>query len=302
VNESGLNPQLTALLNSFVYFVKVEKGMAENSVESYRGDIQDFLQYNTKAIADYTPEDITEYLATLSGLGLANTSLARKRVALKQFFGFLQDNEVIPGLDFEKVPKIKLGKYLPDVLDVDTMLKLLDGLPTETCLERRNKVMLELLYGTGMRVSELLGLSVHDINFTDQVILVRGKGSKQRFVPYVDVLQQLLSAYLTQTRPELLKFKNSDLVFLNNRGGKLSRMGFWKILQKQALEAGLKQQITPHTFRHSFATHLLEAGVNLRIVQALLGHSSLNTTQIYTHIDTKYILEIHKCYHPRAKL
>jgi integrase/recombinase XerD len=118
----------------------------------------------------------------------------------------------------------------------------------------------------------------------------------------VDVLQQLLSTYLAQTRPELLKFKNSDLVFLNNRGGKLSRMGFWKILQKQALKAGLKQQITPHTFRHSFATHLLEAGVNLRIVQALLGHSSLNTTQIYTHIDTKYILEIHKCYHPRAKV
>lgn len=302
MNESGLNHQLTALLNSFVYFVKVEKGMAENSVESYRGDIRDFLLYNTRAIVDYTPEDITEYLATLAGLGLANTSLARKRVALKQFFGFLQDNEVIPCLDFDKVPRIKLGKYLPDVLDVDTMLSLLDGLPTETCLERRNKVMLELLYGTGMRVSELLGLSVHDINFTDQVILVRGKGSKQRFVPYVDVLQELLRAYLAQTRPELLKFKNSDLLFLNNRGGKLSRMGFWKILQKQALKAGLKQQITPHTFRHSFATHLLEAGVNLRIVQSLLGHSSLNTTQIYTHVDTKYILEIHKCYHPRAKI
>jgi len=237
--------------------------MAENSVESYRRDIFDYLGWNGRPIEEHQAEQVSKYLVELMEAGLVNTSIARKRIALKQFFGFLADSGKDVNVDFDQVPKIKLRKHLPDFLDVETMLRFLDGLPNTTVLQRRNRAMLELLYCTGLRVSELLGLTTHDFNFTENVILVRGKGSKQRFVPFVESV--------------------SD-----------------KILRQAALEAGLKQEITPHTFRHSFATHLLEGGVNLRIVQVLLGHASLNTTQIYTHVDTRYLVETHRVYHPRA--
>ncbi|MFO8144377.1 MAG: tyrosine recombinase [Candidatus Syntrophosphaera sp.] len=300
MTDHKLDPSLTSLLNSFIYHIRVEKGMAENSVESYRRDVLDFLLWKTKKISSYGAQDITEYLAELVEAGLVNTSVARKRVALKQFFLFLQDNDTPVDVDFDSVPKIRLSQHLPDFLSVEAMLDLLNGLPAETNLEKRNQVMLEVLYCTGMRISELLSLTTHDINAEEQVFLVRGKGSKQRFVPYVDSVAALLKSYLLQVRPALLKFNQSDILFLNNRGSKLSRMGFWKILRKITLEAGIRQEITPHTFRHSFATHLLEGGVNLRIVQVLLGHSSLNTTQIYTHVDTRYLVETHRMYHPRA--
>ncbi len=300
MTDDLLTPQLISLLNGFTYFIKVEKGMAENSVSSYQRDIRDFLLWKTQPIADYTAQDLTAYLAELAEVGLVNASLARKRVAVKQFFCWLEDNEEPVGLDFDQVPKIRLGQHLPDFLDVEAMLGLLDGLPTTTTLEKRNKTMLELLYGTGMRISELLGLATRDVNAEEQVVLVRGKGSKQRFVPYPDSVGAWLHSYLLQVRPVLLQTKQTDVLFLNQHGGKLSRMGFWKILRKITLEAGITQEITPHTFRHSFATHLLEGGVNLRIVQVLLGHSSLNTTQIYTHVDTRYLIETHRMYHPRA--
>ncbi len=274
--------------------------MAENSIESYRRDVFDYLGWNALPLEKHEAEQVSTYLAELLDAGLVNTSIARKRVALKQFFGFLADNGTSVSVDFDQVPKIRLSQHLPDFLDLETMLGFLDGLPRETVLHRRNRAMLELLYCTGLRVSELLGLTTHDVSFDQSVLLVRGKGSKQRFVPFVDSVSDILKEYLAQTRPALLQLSHTDVLFLNNRGGKLSRMGFWKILRLAAREAGLKQEITPHTFRHSFATHLLEGGVNLRIVQVLLGHASLNTTQIYTHVDTRYLLETHRMYHPRA--
>lgn len=274
--------------------------MAENSIESYKRDIRDYLEFCPKAVDQHVADDLVRYLIALSDIGLVSTSIARKRIAIKQFFLFLSENDYQIKLDFDRVPKIKLSEHLPDVIDVESMLGFLNGLPVSNPLEVRNKLMFEMLYATGMRISELLGLSTHDINLTENVILVRGKGSKQRYVPYVDSLSLWIERYWKQQRPVLLKFKNTDVFFLNNRGGKLSRMGFWKLLRKAALEGKLRQEITPHTFRHSFATHLLEAGVNLRIVQALLGHASLNTTQIYTHVDIRHLMETHKVYHPRA--
>ena len=160
--------------------------------------------------------------------------------------------------------------------------------------------MMELLYATGMRCSELLGLTIHDLHQSKCMILVRGKGSKQRYVPYYKVLNPLLDKYLSTHRPVLLGINQGDTLFLNRSGGPLSRMGFWKILKQACFRAGIKHDISPHTFRHSFATHLLEAGVNLRVVQSLLGHSSINTTQIYTHVDTRWLVETHRQYHPRA--
>ncbi len=269
-------------------------------MDSYITDIQDFLLFARDDVSHISECDLTTYFITLQELGMVNTSLARKRVSIKQFFEYLSDQDVPIAIDFDKVPKIKLSKHLPDVLSVEEMFILLDSIPLESALEKRNKVMMELLYATGMRISELLGLSLHDLNMKDNVALVRGKGRKQRYVPFVNSVALLLDSYIHQVRPAILKFNNSDILFLNSRGSKLSRMGFWKILKAAVINAGIKKEITPHTFRHSFATHLLEAGVNLRIVQVLLGHSSLNTTQIYTHVDTKYLVETHRMYHPRA--
>ena len=274
--------------------------MAKNSIDSYRSDIRDFLLFIQKDISLYQTDDLVKYLLALQELGLVNTSIARKRVALGQFFGYLNDNDVPIKVDLDQIPRLKLGVHLPDYLSVEEMFNLLGSLPTKTPLEVRNKLMMELLYATGMRISELLGLTLHDLNLTDRVILVHGKGSKQRYVPFVDSLDELFVRYINQARPIILKLKQSEHLFLNVRGGKMSRMGFWKILRLAVISAGIKKDVTPHTFRHSFATHLLEAGVNLRIVQALLGHASINTTQIYTHVDMRRLIETHALYHPRA--
>ncbi|HRY83213.1 MAG TPA: tyrosine recombinase [Candidatus Cloacimonadota bacterium] len=288
-------------LNSFLYYLKVEKGLAPKSIEAYGRDLRDFLEYDPKRPEDYDSRDVTNYLVELQYLGLVNTSLARKRVAIKQFFGFLDDNGIGIKVDFDRIPKIKLSQHFPDFLTVEEMLSLLDGLPLETPLQLRNKVMFELLYGCGLRISELLGLTTHDINLGEQIVLVRGKGSKQRYVPFLDSLSALLNQYLEQARPVIIKFKRTDILFPSVRVKQMSRMGFWKILREEALKANITKTLTPHTFRHSFATHLLEGGVNLRIVQALLGHASLDTTQIYTHVDTRHLIETHKVYHPRAQ-
>lgn len=299
--KAEIDPAQRALLNNFLYHLKVERGMAANSLEAYERDLRDFLAYyQGLASASFTAEHIVRYLSTLQELGLENSSIARKLVAMRQFFGFLSENELPVNVDFDLVPQIKIGQTLPDTLSVKDMKILLDSLPMDSSLNYRNKVMMELLYATGMRISELLGLTLHDFVPNQRMILVRGKGSKQRYVPYHASLEPLLQQYLSLHRPILLKFQQNEILFLNRFGNRLSRMGFWKILQKACLEAGLKHDVSPHTFRHSFATHLLEAGVNLRIVQGLLGHSSINTTQIYTHVDMRWLVETHRQYHPRA--
>ncbi|MCK9585064.1 MAG: tyrosine recombinase [Candidatus Cloacimonetes bacterium] len=298
--KAEIEPANKSLLAAFLYHLKVERGMAVNSIEAYEGDISDFLVFDPKAAEDYLPDDLVQYFLALQELGLQNTSMARKRVALKQFFEYLLIADYPIKLDFDLVPTIKIDSYLPDTISVEEMKELLDSLPMDTSLSFRNKVMMELLYATGMRVSELLGLTIHDIYFDEVMILVRGKGSKQRYVPYLKSLNPLLTTYLNLHRNVLLKEKRSDMLFLNRLGGGLSRMGFWKILRQACIKAGIKRDVSPHTFRHSFATHLLEAGVGLRIVQSLLGHSSINTTQIYTHVDTRWLIETHRQYHPRA--
>lgn len=299
-NKDPLSPQLISLLNSFLYHLKVEKGMAQNSIDAYKRDILGFLDDNPRDISSYVADDIIAYLLQLQQVGLVNTSIARKRVALGQFFKFLKENEISININLELIPRIKIGTHLPDYLTVEEMFTLLSSLGEATPLEIRNKLMMELLYATGMRISELLGLTLRDLNLQERLILVHGKGSKQRFVPYVDALDPLWEKYLKQSRLLILKFKTSDFVFVNVRGEKLSRMGFWKILRQAVIAAGIKKDVTPHTFRHSFATHLLDAGVNLRIVQSLLGHASINTTQIYTHVDLRKMIQTHLLYHPRA--
>ncbi len=294
-----MNKYNLALINSFKYHLQVEKGLSENSVESYLHDINDFANFIDKKVDIIGNNDIINYLVNLQEIGLLNSSIARKRSSIKSFFRFLLDDGIEIEVVLNDIPNIKYSQKIPQILSVQEMLKLLDAIPTEKTTDIRNKAMLELMYASGLRVSEIINVSIHDVYWDENLVRITGKGRKQRIVPIAANSFPFIKNYLQTARKKLKKDKNIDLLFLNIRGDKLSRMGIWKIISKLALQAGIKQHISPHTFRHSFATHLLEAGANLRVVQMLLGHSSINTTQIYTNIDRKFIEKEHRLYFPR---
>ena len=264
------------------------------------GDLEDVICYLDKRLERISNNDIIDYLVNLQEIGLQNSSIARKRSSIKMLFKFLEEEEIEVIVEIDKIPPIKYSQKLPDVLSLDEMFKLLDNIPTEKPTDMRNKAMLELMYASGLRISELINLSIHDIYWDEEVVRVLGKGSKQRDVPIAGKSLKFIHKYFHQARNELKKEKSTDYLFLNRFGNKLSRMGVWKVIDKLSLQVGIKKHVSPHTFRHSFATHLLEAGANLRVVQMLLGHASINTTQIYTNIDRSFIIKEHKLYHPRG--
>jgi integrase/recombinase XerD len=289
-----------AYLNNFRYHLRVEKGLSENSVSSYYSDLQDFLGYVGMTIEQILVKDVIDYFVELQHLGLENSTIARKRSSIKAFIKFLEEEEIDLQLNFSQIPAIKYSQKLPDVLNVREMLKLLDSIDASSALGARNKAMLELMYACGLRISEVIDLTIHDIIWEENLVRVTGKGSKQRIVPIAEASMHYLQSYYSDRRKELLKEKQTAQLFLNRFGNKLSRMGIWKILDKQSKLAGISKHVSPHTMRHSFATHLLEAGANLRVVQMLLGHASINTTQIYTNIDNRFIIKEHRLYHPRG--
>jgi len=289
-----------AYLNSFRYHLQVEKGLSKNSIDSYLSDLKDMLGYVDRQIESITDKQVIDYFISLQQLGLENSSIARKRSSLKALVKFLEEEEIELSLDFSQIPTIKYSQKLPDVLSVREMLKLLNSIDLTTALGARNKAMLELMYASGLRISEIIELTMHDLIWEEKLVRVMGKGSKQRLVPVAEESLHYIRKYYDYDRSLLLKEQQCAYIFLNRFGGKLSRMGIWKVLDKQVKLAGLKKHVSPHTMRHSFATHLLEAGANLRVVQLLLGHSSINTTQIYTNIDTRFIIKEHKLYHPRG--
>ncbi|MDP8268434.1 MAG: tyrosine recombinase [Candidatus Tenebribacter davisii] len=289
-----------ALLQNYQFHLKVEKGLSENSIESYENDICNLLTQVDKEIEKITNKDIINFFVSLQELGLTNATIARKRSSIRSYLKFLIEEEISISTDADDIPKIKPSHRLPDVLSVKQMLKLLDGIPIQKPTDLRNKAMLELMYATGTRISETINLSIHDIYWDEKVIRILGKGGKQRVVPVVQFSLNHLDNYINSARNILRKDHNTDILFLNKFGNKLSRMGIWKVINKLTHEVGISKHVSPHTFRHSFATHLLEAGANLRVVQMLLGHSSINTTQIYTNIDNKFIMQEHRLYHPRG--
>ncbi|MBC8385462.1 MAG: tyrosine recombinase [Candidatus Cloacimonetes bacterium] len=295
-----LSPHNSALLNSYLYHLKVEKGLAENSLESYTHDIRDFLFFFNNKVENCVSQDIINYFINLQELGLSNSSIARKRSALKSFYNFLDEEEIKLKFSFEQIPKRKYIQKLPEVLSIKEMMKLLDNIGTDDPIGMRNKAILELMYASGLRISETLNLSIHDVYWNEQVVRVMGKGRKQRVVPVAEKSLNFVLTYYQEARNILKKEQEVDLLFLNKFGRKLSRMGIWKMIDKLSLETGIKKHVSPHTIRHSFATHLLEAGANLRVVQMLLGHASINTTQIYTNIDRNFIIKEHRLYHPRG--
>lgn len=292
-------------LKEYLAHIKLEKNLSKNTISSYKNDITAFISYlKNKGKADpsiISSNDIGGFFKTLNELGLSGSSSARYFSSLKGFFLYLLKNKYILKNPIEKITAPKIAKRLPGVLDVNEIDKILSLPDVNDKLGLRDKAMLELFYACGTRVSELIDLKVNDLFFDDEIIRVFGKGSKERLIPIGSSAINWVGEYLKKSRPLLMKkSKSENNLFLNSRGSKLSRMGVWKIIDRYVKEAGIEKDVHPHTFRHSFATHLLEGGADLRAVQEMLGHADISTTQIYTHVDRDYIKQVHKQYHPRG--
>lgn len=292
-------------LKEYLAYLKLEKNLSENTLSSYKNDISALKSYlqdiNISDPSEITSQNIISFFKALKNIGLSTTSTARYFSSLKGFFSYLSRNNYIKSNPMDKISAPKLSKKLPSVLNVNEVETILSKPDVNDKLGLRDKAILELLYACGTRVSELTNLKISDLFFHEEVIRVFGKGSKERLIPVGSSAIEWVENYLKKSRPLLAKkMKSENYVFLNLRGTKLSRMGVWKIIDYYVKEAGIKKDVHPHTFRHSFATHLLEGGADLRAVQEMLGHADISTTQIYTHIDRDYIKQIHKQYHPRG--
>ncbi len=292
-------------LKEYLAYLKLERNLSENTLSSYKNDLLTFISflsdYNIFDPSEISSEQITAFFKSLKNIGLTNTSTARYFSSLKGFFKYLTKNNYIVKNPIEKINAPKLSKKLPDVLNFNEIEKILSKPDISETLGLRDKAILELLYACGTRVSELINLKLQDLFLQEEVIRVLGKGSKERLIPIGSSAIKWVEEYLSKSRSLIMKIsKSGNYVFLNSRGTKFSRMGVWKIIDRYVKEAGIKKQVHPHTFRHSFATHLLEGGADLRAVQEMLGHADISTTQIYTHIDREYIKQVHKQFHPRG--
>ena len=304
---SGLRAEgpdyMDELLEQFYHHLGAERGLATLTLESYAHDLQDFRKFlrslKREAWEEASLEDFQRYLSALQSRGLSARSRARRLSALRQFFRFLQREERLPSNPVELLDSPRLPLKLPQVLNEQEVEALLAAVDAATPQGQRDAALLEVLYATGLRVSELVGLTIKQVDLRRGVVRPMGKGHKERLVPMVPQAVEKLKTYLEEGRPQLLKGRDTPYIFVNRRGGGLSRMGFWKILQNYARLAGLGR-LSPHTLRHSFATHLLARGANLRVLQLLLGHADLATTQIYTHLDAERLKAAHKKAHPRS--
>ncbi|MBW2038648.1 MAG: site-specific tyrosine recombinase XerD [Deltaproteobacteria bacterium] len=292
------------ILDPFLHYLAVEKGLARNTLEAYSRDLiayLDFLeQEGISSLSETTKLTVMAFVLSLRKRGLSLRSITRALVALRGLYRYLSQEGYLEVNPLEDMELPRVSPTLPHVLSVQEVERLLAQPDAGTPRGIRDGAMLELLYATGMRVSELVDLPIGGLNRDVGFVTVRGKGSRERIVPIGEVAMEKVGIYLERVRPVILKGRESPYLFLNNRGGKLSRQGFWKILKNYALRAGITKRITPHTLRHSFATHLLERGADLRFVQAMLGHVDISTTQIYTHVNQEYLKRLHRQFHPRA--
>ncbi len=292
-------------LSRYLSHLSIERGLSSNSLLSYENDLNRYLKFlqaqKVSSVEEVKPEHISKLLWRLREKNLKANSISRNLSAIRGFHKYLVKEEfssVDPTLVLES-PKI--GRKLPLVLTYPEVSKILEQQDVSTFLGLRDKAMLEVTYACGLRISELIGLSVNDIFLKDGFIRVLGKGSKERVVPIGSEAVHWLKRYLLKARPNLAKQFSQNILFLNNRGQKLSRMGVWKILKFYVNKAGIKKKAYPHTLRHCFATHLLEGGADLKAVQEMLGHADISTTEIYTHLDTSYLKQVHKEAHPREQ-
>jgi integrase/recombinase XerD len=274
-------------------------------LESYGRDLRRFLLFvqEKKGLTDVhevTPEVIVEYLVRIKNEGLAANSMNRSLAALRGFYKYLLREKIIIETPLANIELAKVWMKLPDTISKEEMKAILAQPGNQTAPAIRNTAMLELLYATGIRVSELINLTMNSVNWQVGFLIVMGKGSKERIVPIGKIAYDCARRYVDEARPQLMQKKSTDVLFLNRFGGKFTRQGFWKIVVGYAKKTGLQKKVYPHTFRHSFASHLLEGGADLRTVQVMLGHADISTTQIYTHITRERLREVHQKYHPRG--
>jgi integrase/recombinase XerD len=300
-----ISNELNQFVQEYLAYLKLEKNLSEQSVASYYSDLKKFLIFVEEEkhsdLNTITAKLISKYFEIMRDLGLSSSTSARYLSSVKGFFKYLNSQDYIEKDPAEILSARITERKLPTVLSFAEIDKLLQTPNVEEKLGLRDKAILELFYSCGLRVSELINLKISDLYFNDEVIRVLGKGSKQRIVPIGSIAVYWVTEYLQKVRFSLeKKMKSENIIFLNVRGTKLSRMGIWKIVNKYAQEAEISREFHPHTFRHSFATHLLEGGADLRAVQEMLGHADISTTQIYTHIDRDFIKQMHRDFHPRG--
>ena len=292
------------LLPRFADYVALEQGLSARTQEAYRRDLERFAQYaGAKGIAaplEITARILREYVYHLKDLGLSPASIRRNVSAVRTYFRFLVGDGLVVRDPSERLETPKRWRTLPDVLSVEEVQRLLASPTLDDTLVFRDRALLELAYGAGLRVSEWITLGVRDLLLEEGLVRVFGKGSKERLVPIGRSAIGAAAIYLRELRPRLEKGEGKGVLFLNARGRPLTRMGAWKILRGHVERAGIAKHVSPHTLRHSFATHLLEGGADLRAVQEMLGHVDIGTTQIYTHVDREYLRQVHRSYHPRG--
>ena len=294
-------------LKSFIHYLSVERGLSRNTLESYERDLTkyiDFIQKKGKTKWRETGKsDIMDYLMTLKHEGKAASTVSRAMASIRTFYRFLLQERLIDSDPSSHMYTPKLEKKLPKALNVEEVERLLNAPRLSTPHGMRDKAMFEVLYATGMRVSELVSLNMEHVNLSLGFVRCIGKGSKERIIPLGRMAIDYLDRYIVQMRKKLVKQGSPDeALFLSHIGTRLTRQGFWKLIKKYAVEAQIHKPITPHTLRHSFATHLLENGADLRSVQEMLGHSDISTTQIYTHVTKSKMKQVYDQTHPRAKL
>ena len=301
---SGDSRQRPFLLERFSDFLTLEKGASVRTQDAYARDVARFVAFalvkGAAAPLDVTPKLLRDFVYQLKDLGLSPASIRRNVSAVRSYFRFLMGDGHVVRDPSERLDTPQRWRTLPEVLTVAEVQKLLSAPTMDDPLYFRDRAMLELAYGAGLRVSEWIGIGVKDVLLKDGLVRVFGKGSKERLVPIGRSAIGALAIYLREQRLKIEQGSGKGTLFLNARGSPLSRMGAWKILRKYVQRSGISKVVSPHTLRHSFATHLLEGGADLRAVQEMLGHADISTTQIYTHVDREYLRQVHKRYHPRA--
>jgi len=292
---------LDYLADQFLDYLRVERGLANNTVQAYSKDLARFIQFledKKTTPEDVSVEQILEYISAIRR-HLSSRSVARTIPTIKTFFRFLVTEKKIKSSPARLLETPKLSQKLPVILTQNETKTLLAQPDISSVTGQRDKAMLEVLYGTGLRVSELVNLKISDINLEAGYLRTMGKGSKERIIPIGEKAVDSIKDYISNGRIKLLKGRQSPFLFLNFRGRPLTRQGFWKIIKRYGATAGIQKEISPHKLRHSFASHLLEGGADLRSVQIMLGHADISTTQIYTHVTTKHLKETHRKCHPR---
>jgi len=289
----------------FLAHLQLEKTLSANTIESYRFDLKRFAGFCTgRHIEDVRRVDadlLSAYIRSLYDVGFAASSIQRTLSALRGYFAFIVAEGALKKDPTELLEGPRAARCLPSVLSVDEVLTVLGAVDVTARGGERDRAMLETLYATGMRVSELCTFTFEQLLNDEKLVRIIGKGSRERLVPIGDIALEWIKKYAQHERPRLCRPFSDSTVFLNARGKPMSRMGVWKIIQKYVRAAGIAKKVSPHTFRHSFATHLLEGGADLRTVQEMLGHANIVTTEIYTHIDREYLKEVHRCFHPRCR-